>query len=101
VSAAVGAPGGAGALSRTVTIVNQRGLHARAAAKFVRLAGTFDAAVTVANEENEVSALSIMGLMMLAAGRGNEVTLRASGRQAQEALDALTELVASRFGEKE
>jgi phosphocarrier protein len=101
VSAAVGAPGGAAALSRTVTIVNQRGLHARAAAKFVRLAGTFDAAVTVANEENEVSALSIMGLMMLAAGRGNEVTLRASGRQAQEALDALTELVASRFGEKE
>lgn len=92
---------GAQALSRTVTIVNQRGLHARAAAKFVRLAGTFDAAVTVSNEENEVSALSIMGLMMLAAGKGNDIVMRATGRQAQEALDALAELVAQRFGEKE
>ena len=92
---------GAEALTRTLTIVNQRGLHARAAAKFVRLAGTFDAAVSVSNGDNEVSALSIMGLMMLAASKGNDVTLRASGRQAQEALDALTELVAQRFGEKE
>jgi phosphocarrier protein len=88
-------------LIRTVTIVNQRGLHARAAAKFVRLAGTFDAAVTVGNGENEVSALSIMGLMMLAASKGNDITLRAAGRQADEALEALCQLVASRFGEKE
>ena len=92
---------GAEALTRTLTIVNQRGLHARAAAKFVRLAGTFDAAVLVSNEDNEVSALSIMGLMMLAASKGNDIILRASGRQAQEALDALAELVASKFGEKE
>ena len=66
-----------------------------------RLAGTFDAAVTVGNGENEVSALSIMGLMMLAASKGNDITLRASGRQAEEALEALCQLVASRFGEKE
>jgi phosphocarrier protein len=97
----VSAAAGASALSRTLTIVNQRGLHARAAAKFVRLAGAFDAAVTVGNEDNEVSALSIMGLMMLAASKGNDITLRASGRQASEALDALAELVASKFGEKE
>ncbi len=88
-------------LTRTITIVNQRGLHARAAAKFVRLAGTFDAAVTVGNGENEVSALSIMGLMMLAAGKGNDIVLRGSGRQAADALEALCQLVASRFGEKE
>ena len=91
----------AGALSRTVTIVNQRGLHARAAARFVRLAGQYDAAVTVANADNEVSALSIMGLMMLAAGAGSPIVLRASGRQAAEALTALEDLVCSRFGEGE
>ena len=91
----------AGAISRTVTIVNQRGLHARAAAKFVRLAGQYDAAVSVANADNEVSALSIMGLMMLAASPGTQVVLRASGRQAEEVLTALEELICSRFGEGE
>jgi phosphocarrier protein HPr len=91
----------AGALSRTVTIVNQRGLHARAAAKFVRLAAQYDAAVTVGNADNEVSALSIMGLMMLAASPGTQVTLRASGRQAEEVLTALEDLICSRFGEGE
>jgi len=91
----------AGAITRTVTIVNQRGLHARAAAKFVRLAAQYDAAVTVANADNEVSALSIMGLMMLAAGPGTQVVLRASGRQAEEVLTALEELICSRFGEGE
>ena len=90
-----------GALTRTVTIVNQRGLHARAAAKFVRLAGQYDAAVSVANADNEVSALSIMGLMMLAASPGTQIVLRASGRQAEEALTALEELICSRFGEGE
>ena len=89
----------AGAITRTVTIVNQRGLHARAAAKFVRLAAQYDAAVTVANADNEVSALSIMGLMMLAASPGTQVVLRASGRQAEEVLTALEELICSRFGE--
>ena len=91
----------AGGLTRTVTIVNQRGLHARAAAKFVRLAGQYDAAVSVANADNEVSALSIMGLMMLAASPGTQVILRASGRQAEEVLTALEELICSRFGEGE
>ena len=91
----------AGALTRTVTIVNQRGLHARAAAKFVRLAGQYDAAVSVANADNEVSALSIMGLMMLAASPGTQVVLRATGRQAEEVLTALEELICSRFGEGE
>ncbi len=91
----------AGAISRTVTIVNQRGLHARAAAKFVRLAAQYDAAVTVANADNEVSALSIMGLMMLAASPGTQVVLRATGRQADEALTALEDLICSRFGEGE
>ena len=91
----------AGAITRTVTIVNQRGLHARAAAKFVRLAAQYDAAGTVANADNEVSALSIMGLMMLAASPGTQVVLRASGRQADEALTALEELICSRFGEGE
>ncbi len=100
-SLAADTPGAADALTRTLKIVNQRGLHARAAAKFVRLAGTFDAAIIVSNEENEVSALSIMGLMMLAASKGNDIVLRASGRQASEALDALAELVATKFGEKE
>jgi len=91
----------AGPVVRTVTICNQRGLHARAAAKFVRLAGQYDAAVTVSNADNEVSALSIMGLMMLAASPGTQITLRASGRQAEEALTALEELICSRFGEGE
>ena len=91
----------AGAITRIVTIVNQRGLHARAAAKFVRLATQYDAAVTVANTDNEVSALSIMGLMMLAASPGTQVVLRASGRQAEEVLTALEELICSRFGEGE
>ena len=91
----------AGAISRTVAIVNQRGLHARAAAKFVRLAAQYDAAVTVCNADNEVSALSIMGLMMLAASPGTQVVLRASGRQAEEALTALEDLICSRFGEGE
>ena len=90
-----------GALIRTVTIVNTRGLHARAAAKFVRLAAQYDAAVTVANADNEVSALSIMGLMMLAASPGTQVVLRASGRQAEEVLTALEDLICSRFGEGE
>ena len=91
----------AGAITRIVTIVNQRGLHARAAAKFVRLAAQYDAAVTVANADNEVSALSIMGLMMLAASPGTQVLLRASGRQAEEVLTALEDLICSRFGEGE
>jgi len=71
-----------GALRRTLAIANKRGLHARAAAKFVRTAGQYDAAVRVRFKGQEVSGLSIMGLMMLAAGIGSSIELTCSGRQA-------------------
>ncbi|MFV3127597.1 HPr family phosphocarrier protein [Niveispirillum sp. KHB5.9] len=88
-----------GALSRTVTIRNKRGLHARAAAKFVRLAGDYDAQVEVERADNIVSGVSIMGLMMLAASIDTTIDIRAAGPQAREALDALTALVDDKFGE--
>jgi phosphocarrier protein HPr len=87
------------AVCETVTICNQRGLHARAAAKFVKLAATFDAEVEVERNDMVVSGQSIMGLMMLAASIGSTVTLRASGRQAEPALAALVDLVGRKFDE--
>jgi phosphocarrier protein len=78
-----------------------RGLHARASAKFVATADRFDADVTVCRCGETVGGTSIMGLMMLAAGIGTSVTVRATGRQAAEAVDALAALVADRFGEGE
>ncbi len=89
-----------GALRRTLPIGNTRGLHARAAAKFVRTAGQFDAVVRVSFKGQEVSGLSIMGLMMLAAGIGSEIELSCSGRQATDALAALSALVEGKFGEE-
>jgi phosphocarrier protein len=89
-----------GALKRTLAIGNKRGLHARAAAKFVRTAGQFDAAVRVAFKGQEVSGLSIMGLMMLAAGIGSSIDLICSGRQAREAMAALAALIEGKFGEE-
>jgi phosphocarrier protein HPr len=88
-----------GSLKRTLTIANKRGLHARAAAKFVRTAGQFDSAVRVVFKGQEVSGLSIMGLMMLAAGIGSEIELSCSGKQAPEAMSALSALVEGKFGE--
>jgi phosphocarrier protein HPr len=85
--------------ARTVEIVNERGLHARASAKFVKLANEFDADVTVSREGQTVDARSIMGLMMLAAGPGCEIEIHAEGRDAQAAVDALSELITSRFDE--
>ena len=85
--------------ARTVEIVNERGLHARASAKFVKLAGGFDAEVTVTREGQTVDARSIMGLMMLAAGPGSHIEIIAEGSEAQSAVDALAELVAARFDE--
>ena len=85
---------------RTLTIANKRGLHARAAAKFVRLVAQYDAAVKVAHGGQEVSGLSIMGLMMLSAGIGSQIELLCSGRQAVEAMAALSSLVESKFGEE-
>lgn len=98
--ASIPAPLEGTAVERTVTIVNQKGLHARAAAKFVKLAAQFDAAVTVSKKDSIVSGVSIMGLMMLAASPGCQIDIRATGRQAQEALDALGALVAAGFDEK-
>ncbi len=98
--ASIPAPVDAAAVERTVTIVNQKGLHARAAAKFVKLAAQFDAAITVSKKDSTVSGVSIMGLMMLAASPGCQVDIRATGRQAREALDALGALVAAGFDEK-
>ena len=99
-AASQGADAGIGALRRTLAIGNRRGLHARAAAKFVRTAGQFDAVVRVSFKGQEVSGLSIMGLMMLAAGIGSEIELFCSGRQALEAMAALSALVEGKFGEE-
>ena len=84
---------------RIVDIVNERGLHARASAKFVKLAASFDAEVSVSREGSTVDARSIMGLMMLAAGIGSSVEISADGPEADAALDALCALVANRFDE--
>lgn len=86
--------------SRTLTIRNQRGLHARAASKFVKLAGGYDADITVAKDGQSVSGRSIMGLMMLAAGIGSSIEVSAQGPDAAAALDALQALVEDRFGEE-
>ena len=88
------------AASRTVKIANQRGLHARASAKFVKLAAGFDAEVQVSKDGTTVNALSIMGLMMLAAGIGCCIDITATGPQAEEALEALTALVTDKFDEE-
>ena len=84
---------------REVEIVNKKGLHARASAKFVQTAEQFDAAITVTRRHETVGGTSIMGLMMLTAGPGTTITIQATGRQAQEAMDAVCTLIASRFGE--
>ena len=86
-------------LSRILTIRNRRGLHARAAAKFVTLAERFGASVDVVKDGQSVPARSIMGLMMLGAGIGSTVELRAEGWDAKEALEALTDLIECGFNE--
>ncbi len=86
-------------VSRTVDICNARGLHARASAKFVKLASTFDAEVKVSREGTTVDARSIMGLMMLAAGPGCAIEITAEGPEAEPAIHALVELVEGRFDE--
>lgn len=87
-------------LRRTVKIRNQRGLHARAAAKFVQSLEHLDCEVTVSKDGTDVSGRSIMGLMMLAAGPGCALELRAAGPDAAAALDAIAALVANRFDEE-
>lgn len=85
--------------SRTVTIVNQLGMHARAAAKFVHLACRFESRITVARQSREMDGKSIMGLLLLAAAFGSSITVSADGPDETAAVEALSELVASGFGE--
>lgn len=87
-------------LRRRIVIRNQRGLHARAAAKFVKLAGQFDAAIEVSRSGQTVSGLSIMGLMMLAAGPGMEIEIAVHGPAAEAALAAIAALIDDKFQEE-
>ncbi|HEY2133737.1 MAG TPA: HPr family phosphocarrier protein [Acetobacteraceae bacterium] len=84
-----------------LTICNRRGLHARAAAKFVTTAERFGASVDVVKDGQSVSARSIMGLMMLGAGQGSDIELRGEGWDAKEAMDALAALVEAGFHEQD
>lgn len=86
-------------LTRELAIINQRGLHARASAKFVKCAEGFDADIQVSRDGQTVPGTSIMGLMMLAAAMGTSITVAASGPQAEPAIAALAALVAAKFDE--
>ncbi len=86
--------------ARELSITNQRGLHARASAKFVKCAEAFDAEITVTRDGMSVPATSIMGLMMLGAAIGTSIMVEAKGAQAEEALEALSLLVESKFDEE-
>ncbi len=90
-----------GVLSREMQIVNRKGLHARATAKFVQCVDRFDADIKVARCGETVGGDSIMGILTLGAGLGSTITVFASGTEAKEALEALAELVSNRFGEDE
>ena len=87
------------ALKRAVRIGNQRGLHARASAKFVSVASQLPASIEVEKDGNRVCGTSIMGLMMLGAAMGDEIIIHVEGEGAQKALEQLAELIESRFGE--
>jgi phosphocarrier protein len=88
------------AVRMTVEIINERGLHARASAKFVKTAAQFDAEITVTREGQTVDAQSIMGLMMLGAGPGSHIEMSAHGPDSTAAIEALAALVADRFDEE-
>ncbi|MBD3619808.1 MAG: HPr family phosphocarrier protein [Chromatiales bacterium] len=87
--------------SRQVNIINKLGMHARAAAKFVNLASTFDSEVEIEKGTRRVNGKSIMGVMMLAAARGSQITIHADGADAEQALADLEALINNRFGEDE
>jgi phosphocarrier protein len=89
----------AGAVSREISIINKRGLHARASAKFVQMVERFNAEVCVTRNGETVGGNSIMGLMMLSAGPGTTITVSATGAEAAEAVKAIADLVSSKFGE--
>ena len=86
-------------VERSVEIVNKNGIHARPAAAIVRTAGKFESQITLAREDMEVNGKSIMGVMMLAAECGSQVFLRADGPDASEAVEAISLLIANKFGE--
>jgi phosphocarrier protein len=86
--------------ARELAITNQRGLHARASAKFVKCAEAFDAEITVTRDGMSVPATSIMGLMMLGAAMGTSIMVEATGTQAEQAIEALAQLVDSKFDEE-
>ena len=86
-------------LAREVEILNKRGLHARASAKFVKCAGEFDAELRISKDGMEVVGTSIMGLMMLAASKGSTISIVADGPQAGEAMAAIVALIEDKFGE--
>lgn len=88
-------------LSREFPIINKKGLHARATAKFVQCCEKYDAEITVSKDGETVGGSSIMGILTLGAGQGSTIVVTANGPQAQAALDALEALVANRFGEEE
>jgi phosphocarrier protein len=90
-----------GAVVREIPIINKRGLHARASAKFVKMVEQFDAEVLVTRGGETVGGTSIMGLMMLSAGPGTTIVVSATGPQAEAAVAALAELVGSKFNEEE
>ena len=90
-----------GAVVRVLTICNKKGLHARASARFVQTVEKFDADVRVMRCGETVGGTSIMGLMMLAAAPGTTITVEAIGREANEAVEALANLIETRFGEKD
>jgi phosphocarrier protein HPr len=91
----------AGAVVREIPIVNKRGLHARASAKFVKMVEQFDAEIRVTRGSETVGGDSIMGLMMLSAGPGTTITVSATGVDAEAAVAALAELVSNKFNEEE
>jgi phosphocarrier protein len=90
-----------GAVVREIPIINKRGLHARASAKFVKMVEQFDAEILVTRGSETVGGTSIMGLMMLSAGPGTTITVSATGAQAEAAVAALAELVGNKFNEEE
>lgn len=99
-TAAPGSGSAGPAIERRLTIRNKRGLHARASAKFVGTAGKYKSRITASRDGIEVCATSIMGLMMLAAGMGEQIEIRAAGEDAAAAIDALTALINDKFGEE-
>lgn len=88
-------------VSATVAILNRKGLHARASARFCAVAGSFEAKISVTKDQSTVGGKSIMGLLMLGAGIGSFVKIEAQGPQAEEALDTLVKLIADKFGEED